>query len=198
MKQVNKEKRDRVCQCLAVIAALWFCFSIILLHYVRDDLSLWHTTLSIYAVGPAGWVLTLGFYSAGISQALIAYRYYQLRSSTGDLLTIGVLVLAAVGAILVALFPYPIKLPHNTGAVMQLGLFPLSLLLRVVLRRDDSLWTFSATIALLCSLGFLLMLGDGMKIFDLLSFGFIQKAEIICIALWLLFYSWLMPVPQAV
>ena len=184
---------DRVHQYLALLAAVWFCFSIILLHYIRDDLSLWHTTLSIYAVGPAGWVLILGFYAVAISQGLIAYRYYQLRSSRGDLLTIAVLLLAAVGAALVALFPYTIKLPHNSGAVMQLGLFPLFLSLRVVLHRDDVLWAFSTTIALLCTLGFLLMLGDGLKFYDLFFFGFIQKAEIICIALWLLFYSWFMP-----
>ncbi len=178
---------------LAVVTALGFCFSFVLLHFVRDDLSLWHTTLSIYAVGPAGWVLNLGFYSIATTQFLIAYRFFHLRRSTGDLVTIGLLVLAAIGAVLVAWFPYTVKLPHNTGAVMQLGLFPLFLSLRVVLHRDDVLWTFSAVMALLCSLGFLLMLWNGLGIYDLFSLGIVEKAEIICIALWLLCYSWNLP-----
>ena len=143
---------DRAYQCLAVVTALCFCFAFILLHTVRDDLSLWHTNLSIYAIGPAGWVLTLGFYAIATSQCLIAYRYYQVRRSTGGLITAGLLLLAAVGAVLVALFPYTMRLPHTIGAVMQLGLFPLSVLLRVILHRDGVLWFFSTVIALLCNL----------------------------------------------
>ena len=48
---------------LALGGVLFFCFAAILVHIVRDDLSIWSRTLSIYAVGPAGWVLTLGFFS---------------------------------------------------------------------------------------------------------------------------------------
>ena len=187
---------DRLCRILAVDAVLWFFFSFFVLHYVRDDLLLWHTNLSLYAVGPSGWVLTVGFYAIAVTQFLIAYRYYQLRRSAGDLVTVGLLVLAAAGAVLVALFPYTIKLPHNSGAVLQLGLFPLALLSRVLLHRDDVLWRFSASMALLCNLGFFLMLADGVEIVDLYSFGFVQKAEILCIALWLLCYSWFMPTLQ--
>lgn len=182
-------------QSLAIATALWFCIAFILVHFVRDDLSVWHTTLSIYAVGPAGWVLTLGFYAIATTQLLIAHRFYQLRQSTADLLVMALLVLAALGAVLVATFPYTIKLPHNTGAVLQLGLFPLVLVLRVLLHRDDVLWTFSTVMAALCTLGFLLMLWDGLDILDLVSFGLVEKAEIICIALWLLFYSWRLPRP---
>lgn len=178
---------------LAVATALWFCVAFILVHVVRDDLSLWHTTLSIYAVGPAGWVLTIGFYAIAITQLLIAWRFFQLRQSTTDLLIVALLVVAATGAVLVATFPYTIKPPHNTGAILQLGLFPVFLVLRVWLHRDDVLWTFSAVMALFCTTGFLLMLWDALDILDLVSFGLVEKAEIIFIALWLLVYSWRLP-----
>lgn len=196
-RESNKQLVDRIYRLVAVFAAAYFCFSFLLLHIVRDDLSLWHTTLSIYAVGPAGWVLTLGFYAIALTQCLIAYRYYQFRRSRGDLVTAGTLALAAFGIMLVALFPYTIKQPHNIGAVLQLGLFPVSLSLRVILRRDDVLRIFSLIVALLCNLGFLLMLTDGVVEQDLYSLGFVEKAEIVCIALWSLCYSWFAFAPHA-
>lgn len=179
---------------LALSTALFFCFSFVLVHFVRDDLDLLRTTLSIYAVGPAGWVITLGFYAIAITEFLIAWRFLQMCQTTGDLVITALLALAAIGAVLVAAFPYTVKLPHNTGAVLQLGLFPLFLLLRVWLHRDDVKWTFSAVIAFLCSLCFLLMLWDGLEIYNFVSLGMAQKSEIICIALWLVIYSWHLPI----
>lgn len=178
---------------MALAGVIWFCFAFILLHIVRDDLSLWHRTLSIYAVGPAGWVLTLGFYSIAVTQFLIAFRLWQLRRSAGDSITVTVLVLAAIGILLVATFPYPIKLPHNTGAALQLGLFPLFLLLRVILHRDDPLWRFTLVCTLLSSAFFLLLLWNGETDYDLGSVGMAQKSQIIVNTLWLLVYSWRMP-----
>jgi hypothetical protein len=175
---------------MAVAGVLWFCFAFILLHIVRDDLPLWHRTLSIYAVGPAGWVLTLGFYSIAGTQMLIAFRLYQMRQSAGDLLAVALLTLAAIGILLVATFPYSIKLPHNTGAALQLGLFPLFLLMRVILHRDDTLWTFTLVCAMLSSAFFLLLLWNGQTNYDLGSVGMAQKSQIIVNTLWLLVYSW--------
>lgn len=185
---------DNIYRLLAVGAVGWFIFAFILLHVVRDDLSPWHTTLSIYAVGPAGWVLTLGFYAISLAQAMIAYRGFERRRSIQDCVVPGLLMLAASGAILVALFPHNVKLPHNTGAVLQLGLFPVSLLLRAFWLRERKLQTFNAVLAVLCGAGFLsLLLNDVLKTYALYSFGFFQKAEIICIAVWLLGYAWYMP-----
>src|SRR5690606_15265350 len=53
----NHLTSDTFYRTLTVTSALVFCFAFVLVHIVRDDLSLWHRTLSIYAVGPAGWVL---------------------------------------------------------------------------------------------------------------------------------------------
>jgi hypothetical protein len=178
---------------LAVAGALWFCFAFVLVHIIRDDLSLLHRTLSIYAVGPAGWVLTLGFYSIAGTQMLVAFRLYQLRQSAGDLLTVAVLVVAAFGILLVAIFPYPIKLPHNTGAALQLGLFPLFLLLRVVLHRADLLWRFTLACAVLSSAFFLLLIWNGQTDYDLGSVGMAQKAQIIVNTFWLVVFSWHLP-----
>lgn len=191
----SKPVPEALYRSLAIATALCFCFAFVLVHVVRDDLSLWHTTLSIYAVGPAGWVLTLGFYAIAITQLLIAWRFYQLRQSTADLLIVNLLALAAIGAVLVATFPYTVKLPHNTGAVLQLGLFPVFLLLRVWFHRQDVLWTFSAVMAAFATIALLLLLWEGLDIFDLVSFGLVEKAEIIFIALWLLVYSWRLPGP---
>lgn len=187
---------ESIYRSLATGAALFFCFAFVLVHIIRSDLSLLHTTLSIYAVGPAGWLMTLGFYAIALTEFLIAYRFFQLRQSSSDLVVITLLTLAAIGAVLVATFPYTVKPPHNTGAVLQLGLFPIFLLLRVWLHREDVLWKFSAVMALLCNLCFLLMLWDGLDIYNFVSLGLVEKAEIICIALWLLCYSWQLPAPR--
>ncbi|MSQ97996.1 MAG: DUF998 domain-containing protein [Xanthomonadales bacterium] len=175
---------------LAMAALSWFIFAFILLHIVRTDLTLWHTTLSIYAVGPADWVLTIGFYAIALVQGMIACHGIEQRHSWRDYVVSGLLLLAALGAVLVAVFPYTIKLPHNTGAVLQLGLFPISLSLRTVWFRERSLRktnTLLAVISMSCFL--LLLLANPMRNLPFYSFGFIQKLEIICITLWLLCYS---------
>ncbi|MDO9520307.1 MAG: DUF998 domain-containing protein [Pseudohongiella sp.] len=178
---------------LAVAGALFFCFAFVLVHIVRDDLSLLHRTLSIYAVGPAGWVLTLGFFSIAGTQMLVAFRLYQRRRSVGDVLTVAVLMVAAIGIVLVAIFPYQIRLPHNAGAALQLGLFPIFLLLRVVLHRDEPLWTFSLVCALLSTALFLLLVWNGQTDYDLGSVGMAQKSQIIVNTLWLVVFSWRLP-----
>ena len=177
----------------ALGGALYFCFACILVHIVRDDLSPWNRTLSIYAVGPAGWVLTLGFFSIALTQLLIAFRLYRLRQLTGDLLAVAALAVAALGILLVAIFPYPIRLPHNSGAALQLGLFPLFLLLQVALRRDDPLRRLTFVCALLSTAFFMLLLWNGGTDYDLGTVAVAQKAQIIVNTLWLVVYSWCWP-----
>ena len=189
----NKFTSDTFYRYLAFGAALCFCVAVIVVHVVRDDLSLWHRTLSIYAVGPAGWVLTLGFYAIATTQFLIALRLYQLRRSAGDSLTAAVLVLAAIGILLVAIYPYPIRLPHNSGAALQLGLFPAFLLLHWVWRRDDPLRRFTLVCALLSVAFFLLLVWNGETDYNLGTTAMAQKCQILVNTLWLLVYSWHMP-----
>jgi hypothetical membrane protein len=182
---------------LAVTGALLFCFAFVLVHIIRDDLSLLHRTLSIYAVGPAGWVLTLGFFSIAGTQILVAFRLYQLRRSAVELLAVALLVVAAIGIVLVAIFPYTVKLPHNTGAALQLGLFPLFLLLQVALHRDKPLWKFTLVCAVLSAALFLLLIWNGQTDYDLGSVGMAQKAQIIVNTLWLVVFSWHLPARKA-
>lgn len=188
---------DRRYRNLAFACALWFCVAVVVVHIVRSDLSLWHRTLSIYAVGPAGWVLIMGFYAIAVTQFMIAFRLSQLRRSAGDLLAVALLVLAAMGILLVAIFPYPLRLPHNTGAALQLGLFPLFLLLRVLLHRDEPRWRFTLLCALLSATFFLLLVWNGETDYDLGSVAMAQKAQIAVNTLWLLVYSWHLPASKA-
>lgn len=178
---------------VAFAAVLWFCFAFVVVHIVRDDLPLWQRTLSIYAVGPAGWVITTGFYSVALTQLLIACRFFQLRQCAGDLLVVTLLALAAVGTVLVAIFPYTIKAPHNIGAAMHLILFPLFLWLHVWLHRNDVLWRFSVVIAALSTAALLLLIWNGETDYNLGTSAMAQKTEIIVIALWLLVYTWRSP-----
>lgn len=178
---------------IALAGALWFCFAFVLVHFVRDDLSLWNRTLSMYAVGPAGWVLTLGFYSIMITQLMIAYHLFRSGRSTADFIATVLLVLAAAGILLVAIFPYPVKLPHNTGAALQLGLFPLFLLMHAVLYRDDLLRRFTLACALLSLAFFLLLVWNGETDLNVGSVGMAQKSQIIVNTLWLVVYSWCLP-----
>lgn len=184
---------DNLYRNVAFASILWFCLTFIVVHIVRDDLSLWRQTLSIYAVGPAGWLLTTGFYSVALTQLLIAYRLFQRRQSAGDPLVVILLVLAAVGTVLVAIFPYTIKTPHNIGAAMHLILFPLFLWLHVWLHRHDVLWTFSVVMAALSTAALLLLIWNGETDYNLGTSAMAQKAEIFVIALWLLVYTWRSP-----
>jgi hypothetical protein len=183
---------------LSFALALCFCITAIWVHVVRDDLSIWHRTLSIYAVGPAGWVLTLGFFSIAGTQFLIACRLYALRQSMGDRVAAAVLGLAALGILLVAIFPYQSRLPHNSGAALQLGLFPVFLWLRVLLTRTPqhrqvSLRRFTFICALLSTAFFLLLILNGETDYNLGTTAMAQKAQIVINTLWLLVYSWCWP-----
>lgn len=175
---------------LALTGALYFCVAFILVHIMRDDLSIWRRTLSIYAVGPAGWVLTLGFFSIAMTQFVIAFRLYQWRQSAGDVLSVILLVMAAFGILLVAIFPYQIRLPHNAGAALQLGLFPVFLLLRAALHRDEALSTCTRVCAVLSTAFFLLLVWNGETDYNLGTTAMAQKAEIIVNTVWLVVYSW--------
>ncbi|MDO9476649.1 MAG: DUF998 domain-containing protein, partial [Pseudohongiella sp.] len=173
--------------------ALAFCFAVVLVHIVRDDLSLWHRTLSIYAVGPAGWVLTLGFFCIAGTQLLIARRLYQLQQTAGDRLAVVLLFIAAIGIVLVAVFPYPVKLPHNLGAALQLGLFPLFLILRAAQHRDTPLSTVTRVCAALSTAFFLLLVWNGQTDYNIGPTATAQKAQIFVNTLWLVVYSLQMP-----
>ncbi|MEC8860287.1 MAG: DUF998 domain-containing protein [Pseudomonadota bacterium] len=178
---------------LSFALVLWFGITAVIVHIVRDDLVLWERNLSIYAVGPAGWLLVTGFYAIGLAQLLIAFRLYQLRRSAGDLIIVFLLTQAALGVLLVAYFPYKIRFPHNLGAAMQLGLFPLFLWLRVFLHRDDPLFKFTAIIATLSTSTFVILVWNGETDYDIGTTSLAQKAEILVNSLWLLVYAWCMP-----
>ena len=91
---------------LTFALVLWFGITAVFIHTVRPDLVLWERNLSIYAVGPAGWLLVSGFYAIALAQLLIALRLYELRQSAGDLLIVFLLTMAAFGVTLVAFLLY--------------------------------------------------------------------------------------------
>jgi hypothetical membrane protein len=181
---------------LALTGVLWFCIAFVVVHIIREDLEPWRRNLSLYAVGPAGWVLTLGFFSIALTQFLIALRLYRFKRSASDILSCLLLATAALGIVLVAVFPYTIKLPHNTGAALQLGLFPLFLLMRAFMHRDEPLWRFTAICAALSTSFFLLLVWNGETDYNIGTTAMAQKAEILVNTLWLLVYSWVWPAHQ--
>ncbi|ALO45316.1 DUF998 domain-containing protein [Pseudohongiella spirulinae] len=194
----NNKPHHNLYQYASFALVLCFCITVAVVHIVRDDLSLWHQTLSIYAVGPAGWVLTLGFFSIAGTQFLIACRLYTLRQSTGDRVTAALLSLAALGILLVAIFPYQNRLPHNSGAALQLGLFPVFLWMRVLLTRAPQhghvpLRQFTLVCALLSTTFLFLLIWNGETDYNLGTTAMAQKAQIVTNTLWLLVYSWYWP-----
>lgn len=178
---------------LTFALVLWFGITAVFIHTVRPDLVLWERNLSIYAVGPAGWLLVSGFYAIALAQLLIALRLYELRQSAGDLLIVFLLTMAAFGVTLVAFYPYAIRTPHNLGAAMQLGLFPIFLWLWVFLHRGDALWRFTLLMALLSSSTFVVLVWNGETDYNIGTTALAQKSEILVNSLWLLVYAWHMP-----
>ncbi|HBX37521.1 MAG TPA: hypothetical protein DEG76_09630, partial [Pseudohongiella sp.] len=157
----SRQYQDTFYRATTFVLVLWFCITAIFIHTVRPDLVLWERNLSIYAVGPTGWLLVSGFYAIGLAQLLIAFRLYQARQSAADLLAVILLTMAAFGVVLVAFYPYTVRFPHNLGAAMQLGLFPLFLWLRVFLKRGQPLWQFTVVMALLSSSTFVVLVWNG-------------------------------------
>lgn len=183
---------------VAFICALIFSVTVVVTHLVKTELNWLHHTLSQYAVGDNGLIITTGFYCIGLTQLLLAIsfkRIYGIATSKGALLLFG----AGLGVFIVAFFPTQpssanvlIRLPHIVGASAHFLLFPLAILVLTPSLQAGHLKKYSFITGYVCLFFFaLLLVLFLMKPWvDVYFFGLLEKINIVMINAWLLVFSY--------
>jgi hypothetical protein len=136
---------------VAIGAILTYQSLLLVLIFLRPDLDpSWHT-ISEWAIGSHGWIMSGAFLVSSLSYAsLFVMLRTQLRNSMGRI-GLGILLLCAIGAAGVGLFttdPMPLRSPlsirgtlHVFCGTSQLVLFPFAaLLIGLSLARANQVW----------------------------------------------------------
>ena len=137
---------------LAIGAIVSYQILLIVLIFLRPDLDpSWHT-ISEWAIGRYGWMMSGAFIISAVSYgALFVMLRSQLRGTMGRI-GLGILLICAIGAFGVGIFttdPMPLRFPLSTIGMLhvifgtsQLTLLPFAaLLINVSLARKNSTWT---------------------------------------------------------
>ena len=136
---------------LAMVAILTYQFLVILLIFLRPDLDpSWHS-VSEWAIGPHGWIMSVAFLISGLSYgALFVMLRPHLRSTLGRI-GLGILLICVAGAVGVGIFttdPVPFHYPLSTTGTLhlifgasQLVLLPFAALsINLALARKNGVW----------------------------------------------------------
>lgn len=191
-------KSNFILSSLAFYLSVYFLITIFYAHVVKLDLDIIDNTLSYYALGEHGLVLTTGFYSIGLSQVLLAKTFVSFAENSRLKLVAIFMFLAGLGAILVALFPKQPdtaelveRLPHIIGAITQFLFFPLAVLSLHSLLRPGALKRYTSitgyfTLVMFAVLLSLFILKSSLPVH---GFGLLEKLNIFAITFWILFIS---------
>jgi len=136
---------------LAIVAIVSYQILLIALIFLRPDLApSWHT-ISEWAIGPYGWIMSGAFLISALSYAaLFVMLKSQLHGSLGRT-GLGILLICVIGATGVGIFrtdPMPLHFPlsrrgtlHVIFGTSQLVLLPFSaLLINLSLARKNEAW----------------------------------------------------------
>ncbi len=145
---------------LSIAAVITYQLTLIALIFIRPDLDpSWHT-LSEWAIGPYGWIMSMAFLVSAVSYAalFVALRS-QLRGIIGRI-GLGILLICAVGTVGVGLFTTdPFDTPqdaisrtgmvHMISAFGALMLFPFAaLLINLSLALKNQAWATARRVLL--------------------------------------------------
>jgi hypothetical protein len=136
---------------LAIAAILSYQILLIVLIFLRPDLDpSWHT-ISEWAIGPYGWMMSVGFLISALSYAaLFVMLKSQLQGVVGRI-GLGILLICVIGAFGVGIFrtdPMPLRYPlsrigtlHVICGTSQLMLLPFAaVLINLSLARTSETW----------------------------------------------------------
>jgi hypothetical membrane protein len=158
---------------LAIVGIVAYQLLLIALIFLRPDLApSWHT-ISEWAIGPYGWVMSGAFLISALSYgALFITLKSQVRGVMGKI-GLGILLICVIGAMGVGIFrtdPMPMRLPLSTRGTLhvifgtsQLVLLPFAaLLINLSLARKNEAWAAARRI---------LQWTSGLPLFGFLSFA---------------------------
>jgi hypothetical protein len=158
---------------LAIVAIVSYHLLLIVLIFLRPDLApSWHT-ISEWAIGPWGWMMSGAFFISALSYAaLFVMLKSQLHGSLGSL-GLGILLICVIGATGVGIFttdPMPLQSPLSTRGTLhvifgtsQLLLLPFAaLLINLSLARNNEAWRSARRVLLWTA---------GLPLFGFLSFA---------------------------
>jgi hypothetical protein len=158
---------------LAIVAIVSYQILLIALIFLRPDLApSWHT-ISEWAIGPYGWIMSGAFLISALSYAaLFVMLKSQLHGSLGRL-GLGILLICVIGATGVGIFTtdrMPLHFPLSTRGTLhvifgtsQLVLLPFAaLLINLGLARNNEAWRSARRFLLWTA---------GLPLFGFLSFA---------------------------
>ena len=158
---------------LAIVAIVSYQILLIALIFLRPDLApSWHT-ISEWAIGPYGWMMSGAFLISALSYAtLFLMLKSQLHGSLGRM-ELGILLICLIGATGVGIFttdPMPLHFPLSTRGTLhvifgtsQLVLLPFAaLLINLSLARNNEAWRSARRVLLWTA---------GLPLFGFLSFA---------------------------
>jgi len=188
----------RTLNIIAFICALAFTLSAIATHLLKTELNWLNQTLSQYALGEHGLIITVGFYCIGLTQILLAISFMIFNQAT---ISKGALLLftAGLGVFVAALFPTQppsadmlTRLPHIAGASAHFLLFPLAVLALTPSLAAGRLKSFSWVVGYITLVFFIaLLVFFVMKpMLNIAFFGLLEKLNIFIINSWLLVFSY--------
>jgi len=157
---------------LAIAAILSYNILLVMLIFIRPDLDpSWHT-ISEWAIGPYGWVMSTAFLISAMSYAALFVMLMRQVHGTMGRIGIALLLICVIGAFGVGVFttdPMPIRPPLSTRGTLhvifgtsQLMLLPFAaLFINLSLARRNPTWARARRVLLWTA---------GLPLFGFLSF----------------------------
>lgn len=193
-----KTRRSALVKCLALasfVCVLIFAVLVMALHVVRPQMNPLSHTISEYALGPFGFLITLAFIIRGLGElflvtGLALSTIRSSRSWTGMALR----ALATVCSFLVAIFPADlhntrILLIHSTSGFLGFCSIIIAALVWSQRSRKDPRWRWSALTSLVLGLLMLLSLVSSVVSPSGLQ-GLTERVLEVFIIFWLCFMAW--------
>lgn len=191
-------QRSTLVKCLArgsFFCILIFVVLVIALHVLRPQMNPLSHTISEYALGPFGFLMTIAFIARGLAElflvtGLILGTMRSSQSWTG----LALLALATVCSFLVAIFPgnlhnIRILLIHSVSALLGFSSLAIAALVWSHRFRKEPRWHSSALTSLILGLLMLLSLVSSVVSPSGLQ-GLTERVLEVFIIFWLCFMAW--------
>lgn len=195
---LNSSQTIRRLALLATIFGGVFIFETALMQAVYSSLDILEAPLSMYAIGPWGFVLSSGLVTIGISYGILSYLFFTGTPVNNRRIRTGALLLSVIGVcvVLVAVFPTDTEgVATLTGRLHVIAAHGHFLLLPpatlfLVAGLEDTRWrTFRSVTAWFS----VVLIGTGVVLVfdDLLGLdpyaGLVQKSLIVVVVMWIVF-----------